>query len=105
MSSLSQQPARVPIGKTADGKDVFITLPWQKWAMQVDVRLGGQSGLSNAEILTLISRTAASEMIMQPAQAGAQIEAFMQPSPPQQSIDELMQPAECGFFYDPIFQG
>lgn len=53
MSALSVQPARVPIGRTSDGRDVFVTPEWQRYlSVQIAQRLGGASGQGVDELVT-----------------------------------------------------
>lgn len=50
MPVLNMQQARIPIGRTASGEDVFITVPWMKFMVQADARMGGTHGQSNDEL-------------------------------------------------------
>lgn len=50
MSSLSAQPARIPIGKTSSGEDVYVAPPWVRFFNGLYVRVGGAEGPSTPEL-------------------------------------------------------
>lgn len=96
---------RIPIGVDAQGRPVLPSTDFIKQWEDLFKRVGEYTALTNVQLEALVYGGSLSDVVMQPAQAQAGIDAIMQPPPPLQSFDDITQPASCGFFVDQIFQG
>lgn len=95
----------VPIGVDAQGRPILPSTDFIKQWDELFRRVGQYTALTNTQLEALVFGGAMADMVMQPAQPQACIDALMQPPPTTQSFDDITQPASCGFFVDQIFQG